>query len=78
MSKRIGPKMRLVIRLASRPGGVFRIDAARDVGPHGSLCYGYQTVKRCIAQALVHTGYVEGRRGLCLTTTTVEPERKVQ
>jgi hypothetical protein len=67
---RIGPKMALVARLANQPGGIAVIDAARRVGPHGSLCYGYQTVRRAIWAGLVMCGRATepGRRGRLLTT----------
>lgn len=68
--RRIGPRMARVAVLADRPGGVARIDAAGEVGPHGSLKYGWQSVDRAIQAGLVIQGYATepGRRGLLLTT----------
>ena len=63
--QRIGHKMALVIALASN-GPIARIDVARRVGPHGSLCCGYATVNRCIARGLVTTTTIPGRRGLAI------------
>jgi hypothetical protein len=63
---RVGPKMQQILDLASRPGGIMRIDAAKRVGPHGSLGYGYQIVNRCIKAGLVRTGVPYGRRGLAI------------
>jgi hypothetical protein len=67
---RIGPCMAEVARLADRPGGIAVIDAAGRVGPHGSLCYGYQSVHRAIRAGLVVVGRAQepGRRGMILTT----------
>ena len=71
-SKRVGPKMAVVVSLANRPGGIARIDAAGHVSPHGSLRYGYQTVNRTLRAKFViagtHQGSQSGRRGMLLTT----------
>lgn len=49
-------------------GPVAVIDAARAVGPSGSLRYGYQTVHRAVAAGLVEYGPpLPGRRGRSLT-----------
>lgn len=59
-----------MVRLAAVVGSgpVPVIDAARAVGPHGSLRYGYQTVGRAVAAGLVEYGPpLPGRKGRSLT-----------
>lgn len=70
---RIGPAMeRLAAVVGSGPVSV--IDAARAVEPHGSLRYGYQTVKRAIAAGLVEYGPpLPGRKGRSLTKCDNRP-----
>lgn len=71
MHTRIGPKMRLVhsvVRHAPRA----LIDVAREVGPHGSLHFGYQTIHRALRAGLVRTAPpLPGRRGLSLVACEV-------
>lgn len=63
---RIGPKMDHVRALVAR-GPLTLIDVARQVGPNGSLRYGYAIVDRAIAAGLVRTGApLPGRRGVSL------------
>lgn len=65
--KRIGPKMRRVAHLVYVHGRITLIDVARQVGPHGSLRYGYETIERAIRAGLVKTAPpMEERRGLSL------------
>ncbi len=64
----VGPKMRYALALADRSGGISRLDLARRVGPHGSLCYGYAKVNRLIRAGLVHTFRPDGSRGLWVRT----------
>lgn len=60
---KIGPCMRYARQLAS-DGGIAIIDAARRVGPHGSLCYGYASVNRAIKAGIVKVAPpLPGRRG---------------
>jgi hypothetical protein len=64
---RVGPKMQRVADLLERRGPMALIDVAGIVGPHGSLCYGYQIVGRACAAGLCHTeAPLPGRRGLTL------------
>lgn len=65
---RIGPKMSAVVNAVARHNGrATLIDVAREVGPHGSLHYGYQTVGRALAAGLVgRAAPLPGRRGLSL------------
>lgn len=49
----IGPKMQQVIEYVRANPGCPKIDAAREVGPNGSLYYGYRTVNRAIARGLI-------------------------
>ena len=67
-TKRIGSKMAAVRMLAGLSAtGIAVIDAARRVGPHGSLCYGYQTVRRAVKAGIVRYGPpLPGRRGASL------------
>ena len=60
---RIGPRMRYVRELVeSGPRAV--IDVARRVGPHGSLCYGYATIRRALRAGIVrYAPPLPGRRG---------------
>lgn len=61
---RVGPRMADVLRLV-RQGPRAVIDVARAVGPHGSLCYGYQTIRRAVRSGIVRYGPpLPGRRGL--------------
>ncbi len=61
---RIGCKMKAVESLALATNGIAVIDAARRVGPHGSLCYGYQTIRRAVKAGIVKYGPpLPGRRG---------------
>lgn len=63
---RIGPKMSEVLSILAR-GPATRIDVARDVGPHGSLRYGYATIGRCLRAGLVRlTAPLPGRKGMTL------------
>jgi hypothetical protein len=71
MATRIGPRMREVLRLADKPGGISIRIAAYAVSPFYSPCYGYPTVNRCIRAGLVAVGRpVEStsRRGLFIST----------
>jgi hypothetical protein len=70
MAKRIGPKMARVAWLADQPGGIKIIDAARLVGPHGSLQYGYEIVNRAISAGIVVLGTVMGRNGQMVGVVT--------
>lgn len=67
----IGKRMRDVQWYADQPGGIAIIDAARLVGPHGSLQYGYRTVNRAIKAGLVIVGRSQekgGRRGRLISS----------
>jgi len=69
MATRIGPKMREVVAMVERSSGKrrTRIDVAEDVGPHGSLQYGYAIVARAVAVDLVRLAPpLPGRRGMSL------------
>lgn len=70
---RIGPRMRAVRSMVERLGAVAVIDAAREVGPHGSLCYGYATVGRAIRAGMVRLDRtpLPGRRGSTLRPVEV-------
>jgi len=48
-----GPRMQLVADYVSRHPGCAKLPAARYVGPHGSVQYGYRTVDRAIASGLI-------------------------
>lgn len=66
MTTRITPKMREVLALLER-GPATRIDVARDVGPNGSLRYGYATIDQCLRAGLVRlTAPLPGRKGMTL------------
>lgn len=67
-AKRVGKCMRHILDIVSRnPNGVAVIDVASRVGPHGSLMYGYQTVRRAVAAGIVVYGPpLAGRRGKSL------------
>lgn len=71
MATRIGRQMRMVAEMAAR-GPVARIDVAAAVGPHSSLCYGYQTVQRAVRAGLVRLAApLPGRRGATLVLASV-------
>lgn len=53
MTARVGPRMRDVVAYVTTHPGCYPADAAREVGPHGSTCYGYRTVKRAVSAGLV-------------------------
>lgn len=65
-AKRIGRKMQAVkFYCQSSPRAV--IDVAKLVGPYGSLCFGYQTVRRAVAAGIVkYAPPLPGRRGLSI------------
>ena len=48
----IGPKMQRALDIVAR-GPIARIDLAREVGPNGSLQYGYAVVSRLLRAGLV-------------------------
>lgn len=63
--------MQQVAGVVARAGRVALIDVAREVGPHGSLCYGYRTVDRALRAGLVRTAPpLAGRRGLSLVSAS--------
>jgi len=62
--KRIGPRMSAVLSFVRANPGLAMLRAARHVGPHGSLNYGYRTVRRVIDAGLVRTE--RGHRGSIL------------
>jgi len=69
MKTRIGSKMAQVQYIVSTRGPTTLIDVAREVGPHGSLQYGYAIVHRAIRAGLVgRTVPLPGRRGRGLAT----------
>lgn len=50
---RIGPKMKLAVKLVARHGAYSaKLPLAESVGPHGSRQYGYETVNRCVKRGL--------------------------
>lgn len=51
---RIGPRMEQAASYVASHPGCYKVDVAREVGPHGSLRYGYRTVDRAIAAGLIH------------------------
>ena len=50
---RIGHKMQQVAEFVKANDGCLMIEAAREVGPHGSLRYGYAAIHRAIGAGLV-------------------------
>ena len=50
---RIGHKMNQVANFVRANDGCMMVDAAREVGPHGSTRYGYQAVHRAVNAGLV-------------------------
>lgn len=61
---------RLVAALHRAGGRMARIDAAREVAPHGALGYGYATVNRAVAAGAVKlTPPLPGRRGMTVELT---------
>lgn len=60
-TKRIGPRMAQVAHYVAQHPGCQAIAAARHAGPHGSLMYGYATVRRAIRAGLVRAEYTGPR-----------------
>lgn len=58
--RRIGPRMRDVQSIVYHAPGCRAIVAARAVGPHNSLRYGYATVHRAIDAGIVRAEPVPG------------------
>lgn len=57
----IGPKMAAAAAFVSTHPGCTKLKVARQVGPYGSLRYGYEIVDRAIAAGLIEA-YRSGRR----------------
>jgi len=53
MTQRIGPRMAQVVRFVMENPGLRARQAAAQVGPHGSVGFGYATVHRTIAAGLI-------------------------
>jgi len=53
MTQRIGPRMAQVVRFVMENPGLRARQAAAQVGPHGSVSFGYATVHRTIAAGLI-------------------------
>jgi hypothetical protein len=53
MSERIGPKMRQAQLYVKHHPGCTKHEVAKDVGPRGSIKWGYDIVNRAIAAGLI-------------------------
>ena len=62
---RIGHKMQQVAEFVKANEGCLMIEAAREVGPHGSLRYGYAAIHRAIAGWLLGEMELQGGSWKC-------------
>lgn len=70
MSKRIGPKMAQATDYVSRHPGCAMLPVARYVGPHGSIKFGYRTVRRAIKAGLIQAERAKQTGPYTLNATT--------
>ena len=79
-TRRTGPSMALACRVLAQNGGVLpsQMALAEEIGPHGSLKYGYATIKRALAAGLVRVDPDHPERGAHSDGAVVLTERGAQ
>jgi hypothetical protein len=74
MKMKVGPRMAEVVDYVWEHPGCHPARVARQVGPHGSIRYGYRTVDRAIRAGLVASRPDPAHRGRAILLPAASPD----